>query len=65
VGATTTSDLAALRRKLFTSFPDPRDIRSRNYSVHDASQARAAIVRHLEARHRAATTSPKRTAKRS
>jgi hypothetical protein len=69
VGATSKSEVAALRRKLFAEFPDPPGTPNRSYSVHDAAQARAAIVRHLEARHRAATmtsTTPrKRSAKRS
>lgn len=45
-------DIEAIMNRIFEQYPDPPDMPPREYSVHDPKEARAAIIRHLEAKHR-------------
>jgi len=47
---TATVDAASVIAALFERWPDPPDLESRAYDVHDARQARLAVRRRLPAR---------------
>jgi hypothetical protein len=50
--AMTARDAATVIDRIFDQYPDPADVPSRSYNVHDAAESRAAIQRRVKRRAR-------------